>query len=55
MIFHSSCPAFLHVISMKQVREEVKKEDLVVKDQVKHQSQTDAAKGSGEKCGVQTD
>ena len=40
---------------MKQVREEVKKEDVVAKDKVKHQSQTDAAKGFGGKYGVQTD
>ena len=57
LIMFPSCFAFphVHVISMKQVREEVKKEDVIVKDKMKHQSQTDAAKGFGGKYGVQTD
>ena len=39
--------------SMKQIREDVKKEDTVVKAKTTHHSQTDAAKGFGGKFGVQ--
>lgn len=38
---------------MKQIREDVKKEDVVVKSKTTHHSQTDAAKGFGGKFGVQ--
>lgn len=38
---------------MKQIREDVKKEDKVVKAKTTHHSQTDAAKGFGGKYGVQ--
>lgn len=38
---------------MSQIREQVKSEDKVMKDQSKHQSQSDAAKGFGGKYGVQ--
>jgi len=38
---------------MKQIRDEVKKEDTTVKAKTTHQSQTDAAKGFGGKYGVQ--
>lgn len=40
-------------LSMKQIREDVKKEDTVVKSKTTHHSQTDAAKGFGGKYGVQ--
>lgn len=40
---------------MKQIREDVKKEDTVVKSKSTHHSQTDAAKGFGGKYGVQKD
>ena len=39
--------------SMKQIREDVKQEDTVVKAKTTHHSQTDAAKGFGGKYGVQ--
>ena len=38
--------------SMKQIREQVKKEDVDVKTKSSHHSQTDAAKGFGGKYGV---
>ena len=38
--------------SMKQIREQVKKEDVDVKSKSSHHSQTDAAKGFGGKYGV---
>ena len=38
---------------MAEMREKVKQEDKVVKEQTKHHSQTDAAKGFGGKYGVQ--
>ena len=38
---------------MSQIREQVKKEDKVVKEHTQHQSQSDAAKGFGGKYGVQ--
>ena len=37
---------------MKQLREQVKKEDVDVKSKSSHHSQTDAAKGFGGKYGV---
>lgn len=37
---------------MKQLREQVKKEDVDVKSKSSHHSQTDAAKGFGGKFGV---
>ena len=37
---------------MSQIREQVKKEDKVVKEHTQHQSQSDAAKGFGGKYGV---
>lgn len=37
---------------MKQIREQVKKEDVDVKSKSTHHSQTDAAKGFGGKYGV---
>lgn len=40
------------VYSMKQIREQVKKEDVDVKTKSSHHSQTDAAKGFGGKYGV---
>jgi cortactin len=42
-------------VSMKQIREQVKKEDVNVKEGFTHSSQTDAAKGFGGKYGVQAD
>ena len=36
---------------MKQIREDVKKEDVVIKSKTTHHSQTDAAKGFGGKFG----
>ena len=42
----------VHVYSMKQIREQVKKEDVDVKSKSSHHSQTDAAKGFGGKYGV---
>ncbi len=44
---------YYYVYSMKQIREDVKKEDIVVKAKTTHHSQTDAAKGFGGKFGVQ--
>ena len=38
--------------SMKQIREQVKQEDVNVKTKSSHHSQTDAAKGFGGKYGV---
>lgn len=38
--------------SMKQIREQVKQEDVDVKSKSSHHSQTDAAKGFGGKYGV---
>ncbi len=38
---------------MKQIREDVQREDTVVKAKTTHHSQTDAAKGFGGKYGVQ--
>ena len=38
---------------MKQIRDEVKREDVSVKENFKHSSQTDAAKGFGGRFGVQ--
>ena len=38
---------------MSQIREQVKKEDKVVKEHSQHQSQSDAAKGFGGRYGVQ--
>ena len=38
--------------SMKQIREQVKQEDVNVKSKSSHHSQTDAAKGFGGKYGV---
>ena len=40
---------------MKQIRDQVKEEDVSVKENFKHSSQKDAAKGFGGKFGVQTD
>lgn len=37
---------------MKQIREQVKQEDVDVKSKSSHHSQTDAAKGFGGKYGV---
>ena len=42
-------------LSLKQLRSQVKQEDVQVKDKSKHASQTDAAKGFGGKYGVQSD
>ena len=42
-----------HTHSMAEIRAKVKQEDKVVKEQSKHHSQTDAAKGFGGKYGVQ--
>ena len=41
--------------SMKQIRDQVKKEDVSVKENFHHSSQKDASKGFGGKFGVQTD
>lgn len=40
---------------MKDIRENVKKEDVEVKAKTTHHSQTDAAKGFGGRYGVQKD
>ena len=42
-----------HTHSMNKIREDVKKEDVVVKSQSTHHSQRDASKGFGGKFGVQ--
>ena len=40
---------------MKVIRDQVKMEDVEVKENFKHSSQKDAARGFGGKFGVQTD
>ena len=50
---HTMLSIAFPLCSMKQIREEVKKEDTVVKSKTTHHSQTDAAKGFGGKFGVQ--
>ena len=52
--FPPSLLSLLHS-SMKQIREQVKKEDVNVKEGFTHSSQKDAAKGFGGKYGVQAD
>ncbi len=50
---HTHAHTRTHTHSMKDIRERVKKEDVTVKEQSKHASQSDAAKGFGGKYGVQ--
>ena len=48
-------PFSLSLSSLSSLREGVKKDDVIVKESLKHHSQTDAAKGFGGKYGVLKD